>query len=308
MIEKTTILITSLGRTGTEFFARFFAEILPDSTSIHEPDIFQNTGVGNKWLHYVHQVRRAGIWRMVFLKALGKWTLVKLSDERFLGKFSREQAVRELNAQRLGFIQKMPGSVYVEANIGYYGLLDVTPHVFRQHKIIYVVRDGRDWIKSHMNWGEFYGKKGVRKLISHNWPEASSLPNDPYADKWHMLSKFEKLCWAWTRLNEYALKSIKHNPHARIFRFEDIFLGNARYQVLNKLVAFATSQPDIDLDQIGSTEGWLERKVHQSEEGFPSWDDWTQEQKYQFERICGPLMGKLGYQTNDQPKSFLESK
>ena len=82
-IEKPTILVTSLGRTGTDFFAKFFASIIPDCTSLHEPDIIQNTGVNDKLAHLMEQVRRAGVWRMLFLKVLGKWTLVKLSDSRF---------------------------------------------------------------------------------------------------------------------------------------------------------------------------------------------------------------------------------
>jgi hypothetical protein len=296
MIEKPSILITSIGRTGTEFFARFFNEILLDSTSVHEPDIFQNTGVENKWGHYLEQVRRAGMWRMVFLKALGKWTLVDLSDAKFLGRMDCERAAAGLSAQRSAFIRKMPGAIYVEANIGYYGLLDITPRVFQEHRAVYIVRDGRDWVRSHLNWGEMYGKKGVRKLISHNWPAASALPNDPYAERWESLSRFEQLCWAWARLNEFALDSLSKNPKARLFQFEKIFLGKERYQVLKELVTFAVSQPGIDSERIGSTDGWLERKIHQSTEGFPAWENWTSDQKSHFEGLCGPLMEKLGYE------------
>jgi hypothetical protein len=295
MIEKPTILITSLGRTGTEFFARLFAEILPDSTSIHEPDIFQNTGVGNKWGHYFQQVRRAGIWRMVILKALGKWTLVKLSDAKFLGHLDPRQAIDGLSAQRRSFIHHAPGSIYVEANIGYYGLLDITPQVFREHRAVYIVRDGRDWIRSHMNWGEFYGKRGVRKLISHNWPAASDLPLDPFAGKWKKLSRFEQLCWAWGRLNEYALDMLSKNPHARVFHFEKIFSGEGRYQILDELVSFTASLHSIDIKRIGSTKDRLEHRTHQSSEGFPIWEKWTKDQQSTFYEICGFLMEKLGY-------------
>jgi len=295
MIEKPTILITSLGRTGTEFFARLFAEILPDSTSIHEPDIFQNTGVENKWRHYLHQVRRAGIWRMVILKALGKWTLVDLSDAKFLGRMNTEGAMHGLRMQRRAFIHKLPGTAYVEANIGYYGLMDITSRVFRAHRAIFIVRDGRDWVRSHMNWGEFYGKKGLRKLISHNWPTARGLPGDTYTDKWNYMTRFEKLCWAWARLNEYALDTFSGNPHVRVFRFEEIFMGKAKYDVLMEMLTFATSLPGVSSADVGTVQGWLEQKIHKSSEGFPAWENWTNEQKRQFEHICGPLMEKLRY-------------
>jgi hypothetical protein len=295
VIETPSILVTSIGRTGTEFFARFFAHILPDATSLHEPDIFQNTGVENKLACYLQQVQRAGPWRMVVLKALGKWTLVQLSDSRFLGDIDQSRAVRDLNTQRKGFIEGMPSSIYVEANIGYYGLLDITPQVFREHRAIYLVRDGREWIRSHMNWGEFYGKKGIRKLISHNWPAASDVPGDPCAADWTSFSRFERLCWAWSALNTYALDTIPGNPNARLFRFEEVFSSKNRYRSLEELVAFATSLPCLASKPHGNINGWLEKRTHQSPAGFPSWDGWTADQKDHFDRICGPLMQKLGY-------------
>jgi hypothetical protein len=294
MIKKPAILITSLGRTGTEFFAKFFEDILPNAASLHEPDIFQSTRE-DKLAHYMRQVRQAGIRRMFILKALGLWTLVKLSDARFTGNLSSEQAIKKLHFQRHGFIDQLPGNYYVEANIGYYGLLDITPNVFENHRAVFIVRDGRDWIRSHMNWGEFYGKSGLRKLISHNWPTARELPNDPHHDKWDGYTRFEKLCWAWARLNEYALHTMADKPHVRLFQFEKIFSGDSRYQTLNELVEFTTSQPGMDKTHLGSTRGWLERKIHQSSEGFPEWGEWTKNQKNQFEQICGRLMDNLGY-------------
>jgi hypothetical protein len=295
MIHKPTIIITSIGRTGTEFFAQFFARILPNATSLHEPDIFQNTGVENRFACYLQQVQRAGPWRMVLLKALGKWTLVKVSDSKFLRRINQSQAIHDLSNQRKGFIESLPGSIYVEANIGYYGLLDIAPQVFSEHRAIYIVRDGREWIRSHMNWGEFYGKKGIRKLLSHNWPGAGDVPDDPCAADWSGFSRFERLCWAWAALNTYALDTISSNSDARVFRFEKIFSGEDRYEVLDELVAFATSLPHLTSTPQGSIDGSLEKRTHQSPPGFPSWDGWTAHQKQQFESICGLLMQKLGY-------------
>ena len=294
-IEKPTILITSLGRTGTEFFSKFFAGIIPDCTSLHEPDIVQNIGVENKLAHFAQQVHRAGIWRMVVLKAIGKWTLVKLSDSRVMGTLENRSESKKLYNQRNGFINKMPGEVYVEANIGYYGLLDITPEVFTTHKAIFIVRDGRDWIRSHLSWGEFYGKSGIRKLFSHNWPTAKDIPRDPYNEKWDTLTRFEQMCWAWTRLNDYALRTISKNQNAMVFQFEKLFLGEEKYQVLNKLVSFSTSLPGIDTAHLGKASGWLERKSHQSSLNFPSWEKWPKKQKKQFKTICGAQMQKLGY-------------
>lgn len=295
MITKPSILITSLGRTGTEFFGKFFASILPDSTSLHEPDIFEYKRQNDKWNHYLQQVRQAGFWQMGVLKALGKWTIANLSHDRLRKRLSPERAAQNLLKQRETFIARQPGSIYVEANLGYYGLLDITPNVFQSHRAIFIVRDGRDWVRSHMNWGEVYGKSGIRKLISHNWPSAKQIANDLYAETWDRMTRFERLCWAWARLNQFALKTLENNSNARIFHFENIFTGEGRYQTLNELVAFVTEQPAINAAAIKPIDGWLERRSHQSDGAFPAWKDWTQEQKQQFRKHCEDLSYQLGY-------------
>jgi hypothetical protein len=189
----------------------------------------------------------------------------------------------------------MDGSIYVEANIGYYGLLDITPQVFKNHRAIYLIRDGRDWVRSHMNWGEMYGKSNFRKLVSHTWPTASEIKDDPYREEWQTMSRFEKLCWAWTRLNSYALATVARNPDARLFHFEEIFLGKNKYLVLDDLVAFSTALLGIDKKELGNTSGWLEKITHKGSNEFPDWNEWNKEYKTQFETICGSLMEKLGY-------------
>jgi hypothetical protein len=293
MIEKPSILVTSLGRTGTEFFARFFGQVFPDATSLHEPDIFQYTGVDNRLAHYLGQVGRAGLWRMGFLKAVGRWTLVKISDERFLERIDSEQARSRLERQRRSFIREMPGSIYVEANIGYYGLLDVLPQIFRHHRAAFFVRDGRDWVRSHMNWGELYGKRGLRKLISHHWPTAAEVPGDALGERWTRLSRFEKLCWAWTRLNQYALDTLSANPNARVFRFEDIF--SEKPEPLAELLEFLTALPGIAPISVENACALLKKPSHQSSKEFPAWTGWAREQQRHFEHVCSPMMDRLAY-------------
>jgi hypothetical protein len=295
VIDKPAILITSLGRTGTEFFARLFAQAIPNATSLHEPDIFQNTGVENRLSAYLRQVRRAGIWRMVILKAFGGWTLVRLSDARFAGKLNAQAALTQFVGQRRAFIRRMPGDVYVEANIGYYGLLDITPRAFADHRALFFIRDGREWVRSHMNWGEAYNKRGLRKVISHNWPSPGKALGDPYHAEWPKFSRFERLCWAWTRLNEFALSTLARNPMVRVVRFEDVFAGEQRERNLSGAIDFATAHLGDSKARISSMSGQLEHRTHASSGDFPAWQDWTTQQRRSFERLCGLLMERLGY-------------
>ncbi len=295
MIEKPSILITSIGRTGTEFFARLFGEIVPNSTSLHEPDVIKFAGVESNTRHLFRQIQIAGIWRLFVLKTLGKWSIVKLSDLRLRGQLSSEDAARSLGKQRTGFIREVPGSIYIESNLGYYGLLDITPAVFCEHRVIYLVRDGRDWVRSMLDWNVLYRSETSTNSIGHVWPAATDLPGNPYADAWHRFSRFEKLCWAWATLNSYAIDSLSKNQDARLFRFEQVFSGPQRYESLNELVHFATDLHGLDASSIGQTDGWLERKIHGSSGKSPAPEAWTATQKRQFAEICGPLMERLGY-------------
>jgi hypothetical protein len=295
LIEKPFILITSLGRTGTLFFTELFAHILQDCTSLHEPDIFGFKDPGSKIVRFGRQVRTAGIWRMLILKALGKWTLVKLSDARLAGRLDRRRAAVELDRQRRDFVKSLPGSVYVESNLGYYGLLDVLPEVYKDHRAVYIVRDGREWVRSHMSWGEAYGKKGIRRLLGHRWPAASELAGDKFAERWGDFSRFEKLCWAWSRLNGFALDLLEKNPQGMVFRFESLFKDEQRQRYLDRLVHFATDLKGIDRDSVGSARGWVDRRIHAGSNRFPDWQHWTADQQNGFREICGPLMDSLGY-------------
>jgi hypothetical protein len=295
MIDKPSVLITSLGRTGTQFFSLLFKDILPDCDSFHEPDIVQFAGVKNRITPFLSRVRSAGIYNMIILKSIGKWSLVRLSDRRLKNELNDLEASIDLSRQRVKFIQSKKRNVYVESNIGYYGLIDLLPNVFSQHRAIFIVRDGRDWVRSTYNWGEIFGKKGVRAIFSHKWPTAKDLLDSPYAEQWDSLSRFQKICWVWSRLNEYALTTVEKNPHARVFYFENIFSDEQKYTYLKELVDFAIDLPEISTTQISKAEGWLKKKVHMSSKDFPAWDNWTSEQKEQFQQICGPLMEKLGY-------------
>jgi hypothetical protein len=296
MIDKPSIIVTSLGRTGTKFFSLLFKEIIPDCSSFHEPDIIQYFGTSNNRIKpFIARVRDAGIYNMVFLKLLGKWSLIKVSDARLREDVSEEQAIKEVLWQRTGFINSKPGNIYVESNAGYYGLIPILNKVYTHHRAIYIVRDGREWVSSAMNVGELYGKKGLRKIFSHKVPSASEFPNDPLYERWQSISQFEKLCWAWAKLNGYALNAIVKNPYAHMFHFEEIFSKNKSYQVLNDLVTFATSLPGIEPKHIGKTDGWLDRKIHESSNEFQAWKKWTIDQRSQFGKICGPLMEELGY-------------
>jgi len=289
-IEKPTIIITSLGRTGTKFFTLLFRELLPHATILHDPDRI------NSRESILRQMKESGMMNLFVWRTLGRWRLVSVSDKRVTGALDERQALSELMRQRANFIENKPGSVYVESNSSFYGLLDLLPKAFNRHRVVYLVRDGRTWVRSQMNWNVLYADWGyLKKRLSHRWPTAEEMPEDPYYERWPFMSRFERICWAWSRLNQFALRGVENNPHTRVFRFEDIFNSEADHEPLETLIGFALTLTDWESGDLPYERAWLNRKVHESVEGFPEWRDWSREQKGQFWGICGSLMEELGY-------------
>jgi hypothetical protein len=148
-----------------------------------------------------------------------------------------------------------------------------------------------------MSWGEMYGKGRIRSLVAHTWPAAPEIPGDAYGSRWKSMSRFERVCWAWSTLNAYALGTVESSTDAQIFRFEDIFESQDRGRYLEDMVEFLTTFHDYKVSAVGSLEGWLDRRVHHSTWQFPHWQEWSVEQRTLFKAICGPLMRELGYGT-----------
>ncbi len=143
--------------------------------------------------------------------------------------------------------------------------------------ILHLFRDGRAVVRSVMNRPTFT-------------PEDRSTVNlmprreDPWAAEFPQFDRFAKVCWYWASTNRDLLDW----DLARA-RFEDV---TASYEAFSEQV----------LEPLGldvSREIWEERvgrpKNASKSNHFPAWEDWSSRQQEQFERICGPVMARLGY-------------
>lgn len=295
-IRKPTGIITSLGRTGTKFFAGVMRKVSSDITSLHEPDVFHlSYRLGHTIADLISQIRAVGTDNLILKKLAGKWALIDLSDLRFYDQLSREETVRRFHKYRRNFIESRPGKVYIESNIGYYGLIDIVKDAFKYQRVAYIVRDGRDWVTSNMNWGEMFNKGLIRGTLGHSWPTAEKVNGDMYSHQWKDMDRFEKLCWAWARLNTYALETLSSNPEARVFVFEDIFYSQHKYAYLRELINFLLDFRESPPVELNSIMGALEEKVHASSGTFSNWENWGDERIQSFNKICGELMERLDY-------------
>lgn len=275
------------------------SSINPDYTTLHEPD-YINFGQYDNWGKRVAQMKKkisdSGLGNLLYWNLILQTSLVELSDHRFQKKISSDDAVEELIRRRGHFIDSQPGKIYIESSSAYYGLIDVLPNAFANHKVIFIVRNGRDWVQSKMNFGNMYQKGKLRSLVSHTWPRAADIIDDPYRSSWESMSRFDRICWSWRTLNEYAINTIKSNPDARMIRFEDIFISPGRIYNIRDLLDFLFSFPGVDqIENMSKYINYFDNKIHASTKRFPAWEEWPEVQKSSFIEICGPLMESLNY-------------
>jgi Sulfotransferase family len=247
--------IVSTGRTGTKFFTKFF-DLFPNIYSVHEPypDFLQFS------LDYAR------------------------------GLVSYDTAVQVIEKNRRVIcrsIKRLNSQLYIESNNRLFSLIKPLKTVFPNAKIVYIIRDGRDYASSGMSrlW---YTENDLTPRL-----RADMFPSDPYASQWEKLSRFEKIVWRWQKKDGFIYQDFQSLDNAIHVKFEDIF-NNPERTGLFEITRFL-GIPDtevryyLDRSQIG------ERKVNaNSKISIPKWDRWDDRMKQDFEKIAGDHM-KLHY-------------
>ena len=87
--EKSFVFITSGGRTGTKFFGDLLSDIIQDSFSVHEPDVFS----GLKYKS-IDQLKQFGFKHLILGKFTGETGIRNLSQNYL----SKRISLKELEA------------------------------------------------------------------------------------------------------------------------------------------------------------------------------------------------------------------
>ncbi|MBN1996433.1 sulfotransferase domain-containing protein, partial [candidate division KSB1 bacterium] len=233
-IEKPSIFIVSGGRTGTAFFTKLFNTSSNLTSAYHEPeniDYFNLTEIKTKSKHF-------GLCNLTVRKLCGRWGITNLSNQRMAGKISVTEAAQKLLDQRRTFIEGQDAEIYVESSYHFYGLIDIIPLIFENYKIVYIVRDPRDWVRSHMDKKEWYHFTNPATLFGTRI-SPRLIGDTRYTAQWKSMDRFEKLCWAWQMINSYALDMIKKTGSENIqyMRFEDIFAAGNKKEKMEQLLS-----------------------------------------------------------------------
>jgi hypothetical protein len=242
------LFIVSTGRTGTEFLARFFG-LFEGVYAGHEPypEFF------------------------------------KLGCLYARGRVSREQASRRLERGRRTLFrqaERAGAHLYVEANNRLFSLLCPLRDAFPDARIVHIVRDGRDYVRSGMarDWYTAGDKFASQRL------QATMFPDDPCRSRWPEMSRFEKIAWLWQKRDGFLYRDIEGLDNTMRVRFEDVFYNPDRGGLF-RMTRFA-GLPDEEARQC------LERMADQQpnrtvDPTIPGWREWPSDMKGAFDKIAG---------------------
>lgn len=243
--------IISTGRTGTKFLATFLNRV-KHIEARHEP--------------------------MPDFLRLG----MEFATGRASSIHARKRIVRDRRIV-LKKLHKLNAKIYIESNNRLFSLIPVLRTIFKDCKIIHVVRDGRDVVRSGMS-RSWYAPDDLFPRI-----KASDFPEDPYFGEWGMMSRFEKICWWWQKKDNFIYKSVQNRENCMTVKYEDIFDRKNGYPGLIKIMQFLEINSDVisnmDLRKVNETKTYR----------IPHWSDWEPNLRKQFARIAGEHMDRCEY-------------
>lgn len=209
------LFVVSTGRTGTQFLARFFAELGADAR--HEPGPFWLRNLSNAYVSgHVSSGRVAGILRR-----------------------TRPRTSKTL---------------YVESSCLVFGLVQPILDTFPEAAVVHVVRDPRTYVRSAMDWGVHRpGGRPLNLMPFRRLSPAHFAPRSLSTRlEWARSGQFERVCWNWLALNRAIRLQGEGQSRFTTVRFEDIFDRERGFPGLRAIASVANVEVSDDaLERFG---------------------------------------------------------
>lgn len=288
-------IICSTGRTGTSYFASVLPEVIDGAFCVHEPDVWD--GLTRKSLE---RIRRFGIYHMIIGRVMGFTGLRNLSQRYLAGKITLDGLAEAIRRQRGSYYESIQADLIIESNGQWFGVLPALPRVFRNYRIVGIIRDARTWLASTMNFGRVHGPRDWVTRLGFRRLDPELVGDMEYIGRWRSMNAFERVCWTWRGINTVLDKTIAADINGRMYRYEDLFLDSLNGVEIEDMLKFITCFPDRRFSHEFSQD-LLGRRIHSvSRDAFPDWQLWDREHARVLQEICGPLMEKYGY--GSEPK------
>lgn len=290
---KYYIFIISAGRTGTKFLGQQLGSIIENCYSVHEPDVLTSGELFNKNL--LRKIKLFSLYQLFLGKVTGKTGIRNLSQNYLAGKYDLSQLKKAVIQHRQKYYENIQEDFIIESYSGWYGCIPAIQSLYKNYKIVIISRDPRAWVTSNMNWETLFGKRDWVDKLKLGRLNPELIQDKKYISSWNEFSRFQKICWTYKTQYEIMLNNIKNDPNARIFKFEELFHSENRYEQLKELLEFITSFNTRQFKYY-IPEDILEKRIHQNiSYVFPPYNFWTKEQKNQYLEICQNIAKKLNY-------------
>ena len=209
--------------------------------------------------------------------------LIKLSTDYAHGLLTREEAKSTLERMYLDGSVFHEDRTYVESDLKYFNLFPILNEIFPEAKFIWLIRSGDKVVTSTFSRSWFSdSSQDVWHSVFwfyHKFRVQGDLSGDLSVEEWAMMTPFQRNCWYWAYVNATIERDFAAlAPERKLFlRLEDL---DAR---VDDLLAFL-GRGHADLTVKRTNEAFYKKTGP---------DSWTEEQKADFERICGPMMKRL---------------
>ena len=198
------------------------------------------------------------------------------------------------------------GLIFGDKNQNYLPFIPYLEKLWKP-KYIFMIRDGRDIIRSGIDNRKFMKRGGIFSMneddvnssvtAKEDWWDYSRLrPNigTEYHEVWQSMDIFEKYCWFWNEYNEVLLENLKKIESERYMLIDISSLTKEKCKEVFDFLGLEGFDPEKIENLISSKVNSLEEKTGK-EHVFPHWKDWSAEQNNIFNKHCGVMMKKLGY-------------
>lgn len=222
-----------------------------------------------------------------------------------------EDPARMLRDARSPLIEscRQRGVTFADKNASYMPFIPWLAGDIWNSKIVYFRRDGRDAVRSLMDWHSFKAKNiyiadedvagGVpQNPASDPWGYfyLRPTPGDPVFAEWKGMSRFEKCAWYWAEYNRQALASLSKLASDRWIEI-DLSATGSQLDRMAEIFSFLELE-GFDAQEVGARlNGRINSLAHRLgiENKFPAWPDWDESLSASFDRYAGDMTRKLGY-------------
>ncbi|MBI4338641.1 MAG: hypothetical protein HY680_01665 [Chloroflexi bacterium] len=198
------------------------------------------------------------------------------------------------------------GRIYSDKNPNYAYFIPNLRNLWKC-KFVFVIRNGRDSVRSMLDWHSVMHKymyarpeDGPGFLTTRpeedawDYSRPRPKPGDPLFTGWSTASRLQKCAWFWATFNETTMCNLKQGE-AQDWTMLD--MTHVTLDTIGKLYGFLGLEGfnESSISQV------LARRVNSVEERigaadeFPHWDQWTDQQREEFDVVAGDMMRKLGY-------------